>query len=194
MRNATIADYERLRDHPRYYCRKEAKRWQDAIPVLEQIEDVHNILEVGCGRGSFLRYCDENLPIAMRIGMDVAEHETWRDIDARFIIGNLSAWPLETAMWRIDVVCSFDVMEHLPEDEITAVIKAMTMRTKRHMLHAIYNGPDVWDIDGEQVEMHLTQRPAEWWVDRFRRFTGGAVSILPVTHKPQRRFLVRVDL
>lgn len=64
-----------------------------------------------------------------------------------------------------DLVCAFDVLEHVEEDRVKAVLEDM-MSLGRRARALIDLGPAVAVLaDGRNA--HLTVKPAEWWLQEI---------------------------
>ena len=61
-----------------------------------------------------------------------------------------------------DLVCSFDVMEHVPEDQLPAVV-AELLRVGTTQFHEITCEEHQIGVD----LTHVTIKPLVWWQDRF---------------------------
>jgi 2-polyprenyl-3-methyl-5-hydroxy-6-metoxy-1,4-benzoquinol methylase len=78
--------------------------------VLAQIPGGASVLDVGCGRGGFLRFARGRRPDLELTGIDVAPNQAAEGI--RFIQGDILRYPLHE---QFDAVLSFQVIEHLPD-------------------------------------------------------------------------------
>jgi 2-polyprenyl-3-methyl-5-hydroxy-6-metoxy-1,4-benzoquinol methylase len=124
-----------------------------------------SILELGCGSGvlgHFLgavgirRYLgvDAN-PLAIRHSPHIRERaahyrclDLQEDIDLRY---------------TFDAVCSFEVLEHLREDRLDAILATI----RRHMgPTSIFLGTASLRTD---TDVHITVHEREWWLGRFKK-------------------------
>jgi SAM-dependent methyltransferase len=100
---------------PSYFLR-EHRRWFENpdvglfARVLARIPAGASVIDVGCGRGDFLRFTRGARPDLELTGIDVAPNEESEGI--RFIRGDILQYPLHE---RFDAVLSFQVIEHLPD-------------------------------------------------------------------------------
>ncbi|MFO1256671.1 MAG: class I SAM-dependent methyltransferase [Sphingomonadaceae bacterium] len=100
------AFYRQLsRKWPHYY---QEWRWEYG-PALRQLRSGDRLLEVGCGRGTFLRQCEEHAAQAEGL-----------EYNREAIAGKVTRWPVRAldlsdldAPEAFDVVCSFQVLEHV---------------------------------------------------------------------------------
>lgn len=193
-RDATLEDYDALR-FQKYYELNEQRRWEDRVDDIMQWNPL-TVCEIGCGRGLFVRHLAANTRTGYVLGIDPVAHDSWENCGVfGYQYGTADAWP-EWQAWmvNVDVTCSFDVLEHIPQDKVAMSIAGIAERTKKASYHNIYNGDDIRVINRKRVQMHLTQQPAEWWADQFSRHMGGTVTILPCTHLPKFRFGIEVVL
>ena len=78
----------------------------------------------------------------------------------------------------MDLVTCFDVLEHIPEEAIAAVLKEMYRVTKKHLMVGIALVSAYKKMfDGS--EPHICIKPSQWWCDRMEEagFTIGGVGI-----------------
>lgn len=77
----------------------------------------YRVLEVGCGTGSVLRHvaevCDNGEVIGMDVFPEAVEFATANAPSCRILVGDLLDPP---SLGDFDIVCGFDVLEHLPDD------------------------------------------------------------------------------
>ncbi|TDW25946.1 methyltransferase family protein [Rhizobium azibense] len=74
---------------------------------------------------------------------------------------------------RFSVVVSFDVLEHIPEEEMDAVLREMATLAP-NALHVIDTRPAKATLsDGRNA--HVSQHDEEWWLERLGHFWPGTV-------------------
>jgi len=71
---------------------------------------------------------------------------------------------------EFDVVCSFDVLEHIPPEDVDASIAEMMRVCKCRGVHRIATDRARAAVDGLMTELHLTVQPLEWWAERFAAY------------------------
>lgn len=124
-----------------------------------------SVLELGCGGGD-MRPFFHAFGIDEYIGVDVnpiafAHSSHIRGYEGQFRLLNLQQ-EIDFAT-TFDVVCSFEVLEHIREDELDHTIR--TIRT--HMgPRSIFLGTASLQ---DELDVHITVKPREFWVERFGR-------------------------
>lgn len=147
--------YEGYWDYPVHYL--------TAQKILEL--QPKSVLEIGCARGYILkRLEDAGIPVT---GLEISKHcyltratdgiKTW-DITK-------TPWPINDK--SIDLAYSVAVLEHIPEQYISAIAQELE-RTCHRGIHGI----DIADEDGFD-KTHVTIRDIQWWKER-----------LPASHVP----------
>lgn len=77
---------------------------------------------------------------------------------------------------EIDVVCSYDVLEHVPPGDVDASIAEMMRVCKYRGVHRIATDQARAAVAGRMILLHLTVQPSEWWAEKFRAY--GAVRLV----------------
>lgn len=124
------------------------------------------LLELGCGGGDLFRFLrlfgayqyvgvDGN-PVALRYSPYI------REFERQFHVLNLQQ-EIDFGV-LFDVVCSFEVLEHIPEERLDQFIKTI----RNHLgSHSLFLGTASLQRD---LDVHVTVRPRSFWLERFRRF------------------------
>lgn len=127
-----------------------------------------SVLDLGCGPAHLFHFLRE-LGIGDYLGIDgnpwfihfnphLAGHES------HFAIQNLQEEIQLRAGERplvFDVICSFEVLEHIREDRVDDFI-----RTMRNHMHARSTAFCTASLQAG-MDVHVLVRPREWWLDRF---------------------------
>lgn len=130
-----------------------------------------SILELGCGP-AYLFLLLKELGIKNYIGIDGSPYfldlnrylRRWQN---HFLTLNLQD---EIALYqgdqilKFDVVCSFEVLEHIRQDSVDALIK--TMRNAMHAGSILFCTASLQD----NIDVHVLVRSQEWWLRRFAGF------------------------
>lgn len=159
MREVQVApehyDFERYDD---------AERWMSYWHQLRAVLEVKpkTVLEIGPGSGVFRRYLERAGVTVKTLDIDAS-----RGVDYVADITRLD----ETlpAGLAFDVVCAFQVLEHLPLDQFELCLSNLARRSNEHVLISLpYRG--------------LRIRWSVWWGQRH--LTLGHKFMLPWRHKP----------
>jgi 2-polyprenyl-3-methyl-5-hydroxy-6-metoxy-1,4-benzoquinol methylase len=148
-------DFERYDD---------AERWMSYWHQIRAVLAVQpkTVLEVGPGSGVFRSYL-----CARGIEVKTLDIDRTRDVD---YVGDITK--LDDALPKglvFDAVCAFQVLEHLPFDELEHALASLARRANPHVFVSLpYRG--------------LRVRFAFWWGDHH--FTLGHKLMLPWRHKP----------
>lgn len=146
--------------------------------IIEKMNP-ESVLSVGCGRGYVARIL-ENHGIES-VGMDISQHcYQTRAID-NFII-----WDAREIPWKessdvegsemkntikdkaFDLCFSTNFLEHIPEENLDAVIKEMARVSKRG-LHGIHMTDCPWEEKDPDIDItHHISQSKQWWEDRFK--------------------------
>ena len=102
--------YESLQDFKWYYL---PWKWEHEI-ALSYLNDGQSVLEVGCAHGAFLKGLNSRFKMSRSIGLELNE-STPSDAES-FKIVNLEIEEFQKEnLESFDVVCSFQVLEHVHE-------------------------------------------------------------------------------
>lgn len=135
------------------------KRWGDSgwTHITTVLEFAHElgairILDYGCGQGTLSHEIDK-----------VAGNKKVYEYDPA--IPGKEAVPIVA----VDLVVCTDVMEHVEEDKVEAVIGHIYLLAKSGAYFLISCAPAKAILpDGRNA--HVTIKPSEWWVDQMRKF------------------------
>lgn len=125
------------------------------------------IIDFGCGRGDTVRYLRKRGHMAN--GLDYIDYKN--DMIQWDITKFLDLTNFQTA------ICC-DVLEHLTEREIRLVLANMSQCETTVI--TIHTGPSFCDLLG--VDLHLTQKPLEFWVKTVSSFFN-IIAVKPLMPK-----------
>ncbi len=119
----------------RRYCYPD--RWASYYHQLEEIVATKptSVLEIGAGDETVKRYM-QKLGVGKYVTMDIAD-----DL-APDIKGSITAIPLEDKSF--DTVCAFEVLEHIPFEEVSQALSELARVAKKYVLVSVpHFGPPV---------------------------------------------------
>lgn len=142
--------YEICYQLPNY--RLQGARLAKVMKDVEAIPPGATYLDVGCGRG-------EMVQLARSRGVDAKGVELVAYLcDGQNVINaEITALPFDDG--DFDVVSCYDVVEHLPEDQVDLALDELFRVARQTVLittndkRSTYNG----------MELHLTRKPRDWW-------------------------------
>lgn len=112
-----------------------------------------SILDVGCGDGAFCRYLESQNISAT--GIDIAQDGG--DIRNLYLDNNAFDWST-----------AFDVLEHIPVDELDLALSEMKRVAKKGMMFSICFRDSIYKVQGRSL--HETVKPAEWWLSLLKNY------------------------
>jgi SAM-dependent methyltransferase len=135
------------------------------LPVGQWLENhnVRTVLDAGCGAGRMIRSLKRKMPQLDVYGMDIAKNS----IDPRLkdVFINQCIWDESPMVY--DAVFCIDVLEHLPEDKVEKSIRNLRSWAKKLLLLSICMKTDNFGKALIDEPLHLTVKPARWWLERI---------------------------
>lgn len=126
------------------------------------------VLDVGCGKGSLVLWL-------RRLGTEAygADISDYALKNAHMLIKKyLSAadvlnLPFESN--HFELITTFDVLEHIPEEDLPQAIKECQRVAKRWVLHKIYGTTCFEQRFPVKDPTHVTIKPHRWWRELFAK-------------------------
>jgi SAM-dependent methyltransferase len=143
-------------DGPSTMPSSESGWWEEerAKLVAERITDLvgHSavIADVGCGRGTMLREPTFDEHVVVRV--DSHLWDEWRERPGPYVCAAAHALPFRDGTF--DVVGSFDVLEHLADDEAALREQRRVTRAGGHVVAAVPADRRLWSAHDEAVGHH----------------------------------------
>lgn len=158
-------------DAYRSFSPGEAQATRFDLPNLLRRFGARTMLDAGCGSGKTSRYVLTNAPGEFELfGFDIADNclDPYFDaIKARYLtVGCL--WRREDFPRDYDAVVCTDVMEHIPTDKVADVLANLRAVCRRVAFFGIALVDDLFGPLELGEPLHLTVKPAEWWLERLR--------------------------
>lgn len=155
--------------------------WNSQRLAFPKAKDIDSALDIGSGNGRlFQRWNDEGIDgWGIDISAQAIDHDNlYKD---KYIHDCLWSWK-PTRQWDIGI-CA-DVMEHIPEQHVDAVLQNIA-ESVGQVMFKIANFPDSFG----KGSLHLTLQDDKWWREKLARH--GKVSRLPLkTGQPEYLFYV----
>lgn len=127
-----------------------------------------SLLDYGCGKGKHYLAVLEN-------GFKFLEYLNISDVtkyDPCYPEFNT-----EPEREKYDCVICTDVLEHIPEEDISWVIDRLMNYTSKVAIIAVGFGPAKKHLpNGENA--HICDKPEEWWAEKFQGWTGSKLILL----------------
>jgi SAM-dependent methyltransferase len=118
-------------------------------------------VEIGCGTGNVLRVVKASLPRATIVGMDLFMEglsQAQTRTTAPLVQGNVEMSPFRDG---IDLVCLFDVLEHIRDDAATLRLMRTMLAPGGRVLITVPLHPSLWS-EFDELSHHVRRyRPAE---------------------------------
>lgn len=140
--------------------------WPVVPDILNLVEsgEVKSILDYGAGKGRV--WTSGGLrTYVRRKGVEVKLYEP-----------GLPEWS-ELLNKRFDLVVCTDVMEHVPEDEIDAVLNNINIRCSKYCLFTIDTRPASKVFPGTKDNVHVTIKSEDWWRDKVKNSIAAKSTI-----------------
>ncbi len=148
MAHSLVGEYQRLHSNHRYGATAR-HALADMLPHILALQP-SSLVDFGCGQSNLAVLIGAKAGIAKVVRYDPA-------------IPELATLPTET----VDLAVNVDVMEHIPDEEIDAVLASIA-GISRHALFVIDTGvAKLWLSDGRNA--HVSQHDAAWWLARLRK-------------------------
>ena len=163
------AKYEEAHRHPKYNM----KDWRQAIVrnwLRAPWPSGLTFLDVGCGKAETLDIA-KGLAIDAR-GCDIVSYLAERD-DVDLIEG---AHDLPYMDEEFDLTSCNDVLEHIIEEDVPAVLREIRRVTRHGILLGISRKPG---------PLHITIKSEEWWMEKIWENMAGEASIVCAEEIPR---------
>lgn len=126
-----------------------------------------SVLELGCARGYVLkRIQDAGI---YGCGFEISKHCHMTRVCDNIILKDIcNGWQVANENSRLDLCYSIATLEHLPEENLPIIIRAMAASALRGL-----HGVDFGHRDDGFDKTHCTLKPKEWWVSKFAEHAPG---------------------
>lgn len=141
--------------------------WIPTASVLARLlEPKSSMLEVGCAKGYFVKAA---LIFGINcIGIDISQYAIANAVTGvknRVFVQNIA----EAHYKNLDSVVSWEMLEHVPEDEVNTVLLNLHAASKAGGLqvHRICLDMASNYAHQDKDHTHVTVKPRQWWEERF---------------------------
>jgi SAM-dependent methyltransferase len=119
-----------------------------------------SVLEVGCAYGFIVKKL-RAAGVPRVDGVDISEYAVSKRVDDHVFLGDVTKGLLYGDK-EFDLVCSFDILEHIDEKDVPAVVAELKRVGRRQYHHITYRENE----PGKDIT-HVTLKPMHWWYDQF---------------------------
>lgn len=149
---------------------------------VEKLLKAEKILDVGCGKGGFIKFFMEryDIPIEKFYGIDISEVAIQEFADNQnFKAASITDIPFDTG--EFDVVLHFDGMEHIDPEWQDKALSELCRVSNKHLFLTIDMNKTV--EDGRSLQqfndpVHINLRPHKEWVNILKEYTPNIRSFV----------------
>jgi ubiquinone/menaquinone biosynthesis C-methylase UbiE len=153
-----------------------------AIPLIRQLA-VQSLVDVGTGKGKFVQEAyvagvQQVYGYDFVIPTDTFKAQLGEDGAAngrKLVLGQAFAHALPIPDKSVEAVTSFDVLEHLWEDELPEVFQEWLRVATKYWIVSVSHIPSSFSVCG--ANLHRTVKPPEWWRTKLSLATGREVRL-----------------
>lgn len=133
------------------------------IGKLLKQHEVRSVLDYGCGRADAYR-----TPHLI--------HKEWgvKRIDVSLYDPAFKEHDQPAVLLRrFDAVLCSDVLEHVPMEDIDEFVRGLFFHAKKVVWASVCCRPARKSFPGTDINLHVTIKPLQWWLDTFNEHCGG---------------------
>jgi ubiquinone/menaquinone biosynthesis C-methylase UbiE len=146
------------------------RKFRESIVDLAGVRPGETVLDVGCGRGYFMK---EFLEMGKDVyGIDISDYAVSHPMpgcEGRIIKGDILDIPFKDNFFEW-TIC-YSVMEHIPEGDIPKALKEIARVAPLSVMciAILYSDdPGLAEFYKHEDETHITLKNLRWWVERFQ--------------------------
>jgi len=160
--NSEQAKYLWLNKNTDYGCSFHARGILDYLRLLK----INSVCDVGTGKGEFCRWAVNN-GCKDVYGIDFAIDPEPPSKSIKYIKAFAHDIPLSDNV--VEYVTAFDVLEHIPEEDINITLKEFRRLASKGWIFSIAYSDSIYmrEIVGT---LHPTVKPAQWWYNKISTF------------------------
>jgi len=168
--------------HKSYYRGKKVEsvvglNWGKPFYNDIQSLEVSSVCDVGCGNGSFLNELDK-MGYKNLYGIDlvtISEDMVIKNKNIKYFDSPASSLPLNDK--SIDLLTSFECLEHVPITEVDKALKEFSRVSKGYLMLSIAHKDSPEKVNDKNL--HLCVKPFSWWTERISKYA----TLVKTLHK-----------
>jgi len=121
-----------------------------------------SICDLGCGTGKFPIWVKEVFPQHIVFGIDPVFVTEGNREGVVFLRGDSTSIPIG----KVDILTSFDVMEHIHPEDLEASMAEITRVSETYVTKIAYKPSGSRGVNGE--ELHPLVKSPSWWLDYLK--------------------------
>ncbi|RLC76545.1 MAG: hypothetical protein DRJ03_28475 [Chloroflexi bacterium] len=151
------------------------------------------ILDIGCGPGNLMRRL-----LRLEQKVQAIEYSNWiienrlKDLKRKGLVKEASITHIPHEDSSFDLVSCIEVLEHIPIEDVEIAVRELVRVSSRYIVCTICSTASPLDDPDrlqkpdhlQDLKVHATVRPAEWWLEIFAR--KGAIYDVGLTRNVQR--------
>ena len=147
------------------YNLKDPQKLSIIFSIIETLDRNIEILDVGCGRGSYLSLL-KSLGFNRILGIEISSVCAEKYLqEFPHIVSDFISFAKDTPDKKYDLLLCMDVLEHIEPSEVDIFIDHIN-RISKHSILGIANHSDVH----QKVQLHLIEKPWHWWKEKLIKF------------------------
>lgn len=136
--------------------------------ILKYKNEIDSIIDVGTGQGEFCKWSANNLCNEV-YGLDFAFTPSNKNLDDKITYFRGFAHDLPLKDKQVDALSSFDMLEHLLEEDVDNVLDEFYRVTKKYFFFSICDRDSLFmkELVGS---LHPTVKSLDWWVNKIEKY------------------------
>lgn len=138
--------------------------YKDLIGNIFKMYDVKTLLDYGCGKAlAYLKH-----EVDKQWGVKATLYDPGLPCFEKGLDGDNT----------YDAVICVDVLEHVPEDEVDAVLRTIFNRANKVVIITFCNRPAKKTLPFANINAHCTQKDKQWWQNKIESINRNVDYIL----------------
>lgn len=136
--------------------------------LLHNKKNISSIVDIGTGRGEFCKWAAENLCEEV-YGVDFVFEPYENNKHKNITYYKTYAHDLPFENKQIDILTSFDMLEHLVEEDVDIVLKEFYRVTSKKFIFSICTN-DSCSFRDNVGTLHPTVKDLNWWHNKISKY------------------------